>query len=695
MKYLLLSMAIVLSLNIGLAQSQIDYSNFQKTIDENFQYRTVAELAQTWQLKPQNQINTVGSAIFTEGQVSLLPEGGVRLTATPLSQSMTAREPQGRNIFYKSAMLSKQLDNPYGIFEIVAKIPNGQKKLNDAWPVFKLVGDNMEVNIFDGSGNINDDLRQNVRNSLDLNTQYQCGNSWDLEDFNAGWENDYHVFQAAWTPDALTFFIHGREVSTIKATQLNAPIESMRLVVALQTDEAGTQPIHFDIKEVTVYKHKAGAPFSYMHEKSWAFHKATSALYDSKVLTQNGAIVPNPNNTNEVFYIGNDHYVHLAKKTGDSWSNRIISDYKTIGDLRYIKNNNSLIFKNVDGSLGGFYRQGDDFKVFRKSNIKLAQNKKALAVTAQGNLVVILANGKIAYLANDGHFTLKAMANVDYNGDLTIAPDETIFFKDSQNQLKAVKQFDLTFQEVALPVHYVSSETGSIIYTTFPKGKGIAFRGLNDQFQVIQDFGGGQYEHTIPAYNYGQQDPKHNDFIASNLAGGQNDVFYVSEDGRLQLFGWDFDQSKRRHYWVDNNFFTQDYLADAQATSLAFGASGQVYYRTKDGSLGYFQWENTNKSCDCETLHANENAQFGLTDAVIVAIFPNPTVGQFKITLKNGCADCRTQFELISANGQRIESGSFEGTEHHLNVETHPAGIYQLNITTDAGHFSKRIIKIK
>lgn len=694
MKYLLLSFVFIWSFGSGFAQNRIDYSNFQRVLHDDFKYQNHEELAQNWSLKPADVSKTIGSAIFTGSQISFLPEGGIRLTATPLSQAMAAREPNGKQFYYKSALISRPLKEAYGIFEIIAQIPDGQKNLNDAWPVFKLVGENTEINIIDGHGAINDDLRQNVSVNLDKNTQYQCGNNWNLEDFHAGWDKDYHVFQAAWTPDAITLFIHGREVATVKADQLNIPMESMRLVVALQTDEAGSQPIHFDIKEINIYRHKPNAPFHYLKDKSWAFHQATGTLYDPKVLDQNGAIVPNPNQPNEVFYIGDDHQVYLAEKTNQAWTNQSISNTQILGDLVYNPVTNTLLFKNLDGSLGGFHRQGNQFLAFQKSNIQLAKAKKALAVSNEGNVIAILKNGNLAYL-DPTSYAIKAMAKVNYRGDLTVAPNETVLFKDNGLQLRAMQRTDLTFRPISLPNVQVSAKPGAILYTTFPTGQGIAFRGQDDQFHQIQQFGTHEFEHTMPAYDYGFQDPQHKDYIASNLAGGRTDIFYISEDGRLQLFGWDYDRAQRIHYWVDDNFFTQAYLADTQAPSLAFGAGGQVYYRTQTGSLGYFQWEATKKSCDCQTLHKDSNSLSGLDSEVDMKVFPNPTAGRIKMTLTNGCQDCTTHFELVAANGQRIQKGSFEGTEHVLNIETQPAGIYQLNMTSEAGRFSKQIVKLK
>ena len=693
MKHLLLAFSFFLTLQMGFTQSRIDYSNYQQTLFEKFQYRTLDELAQNWQLQPTEPNLVKGTALFSPEQVSFLPQGGIRLTATPLNNFLTAREPNGQEIYYKSGMISKKLDQKYGIYRILVKLPNGTQDINDAWPVFKLVGENVELNILDVPNNLNDDLRQNVSIPSTPNTRYQCGNSWDLEDFHQGWDNGFFVFQAVWTPETISFLIHGREVATIKADQLDVPIESLNLVVALQTNEASTQSFHMDIKSVSIFKHKENHPYTYLADHSWEFHHATGNLSDMKVLAQNGAILPNPNNTNEVFYIGADKHLYLAKMVDKAWQTQQVGDQIINGSLTYVKATNTILYKGENGFLSGFTRNGDHFIPFVKKHIKLANHPKTLVTTQKGNIIALLANDKIAYL-EDG-WSLAAMANIDYAGDLTITDDETILFKNSNNQLKGVKRQGLSFAPVALPNIQLSNAEGAILFHTFKGKTGIAFRGTDNKFHLLEKISDQQYRHSIPAYDYELQDPNHPDYIASNLAGGPQDVFYLSEDGRLQLFGWSLDRTEREHYWVDDNFFTQNYLADINAPSLSFGANGQLFYRTKDGSLGYFQWEHSDKGCDCQTLHTDQLEDFGLNVGTTLEAFPNPTMGELKMTIHNFCPTCTYKYELVAANGQRITSGKFEGNEHTINFEHQPAGIYQLNINSETDHFSKRIVKMK
>ncbi len=692
MKHLLLAFSFMLTLQMGFAQSRIDYSNYQQTLNEQFQYGSLNELAQNWQLQPEDPTLVQGTALFTPSQVSLLPQGGIRLTATPLKNFLTSREPKGTEIYYKSGMIAQKLDQNYGIYRILVKMPNGQPEINDAWPVFKLVGKNVNLNIFDGRSNINDDLRQNVSTQSNQATRFQCGHSWDLEDFHSGWEDGFYVFQAVWTPEAITFLIHGREVATVKADQLAAPIESLSLVAALQTDAASDQSFHMDIKSISVFKHKEGKPFTYLADHSWEFHHATSSLFDAKVLAQNGAILPNPNNTHEVFFVGQDHHLYLAKKTQSNWTTQQISDQFIDGSLTYVKATNTILFRNQAGVLSGLTQTGDNFLAFAKQNIQLANHPKTLVATPKGSVVAILANGKIAYLENN--LSLTAMANIDYVGDLTATEDETILYKGQNNQLKALKHHDLSFQSVALPAIQLADASGSILFHTFQGGEGIAYRGMDNKFHLLEKISNNQYRHSIPTYNYELQDPNHPDYIASNLAGGSQDIFYLSKDGRLQLFGWNDSRTAREHYWVDDNFFTQNYLADISAPSLAYGANGQLFYRAKDGSLGYFQWESAKKGCDCQTIHLEQD-QKTLNVSTTLEAFPNPTMGQLKMTIHHFCPTCTYQYELVAANGQRITSGSFEGNEHSINFDNQPAGIYQLNISSETDHFTKRIVKMK
>jgi len=692
MKHLLLAFSIFLTLQTGFSQSRIDYSNYQQTINEQFNYSNLNELTQHWEIQPTNKALVDGSALFTPSQVSLLPQGGIRLTATPLNNFLTAREPKGKNIYYKSGMISKKLDQNYGIYRILVKMPNGQADVDDAWPVFKLVGENVALNIFDGSNNINDDLRQNINKKSNQDTRYQCGNSWDLEDFHSGLENDFYVFQAVWTPEAITFLIHGREVATVKADQLAAPIESLNLVIALQTDVSTDQSFHMDIKSVSVFKHKEGRPYTYLADNSWEFHQATSHLFDSKVLSQNGAILPNPNNANEVFYIGEDQHLYLAELINKSWKTTQVSTQTVDGSLIYVKATNTVLFKGQNGALSGLTRNGHKFHAFTKQNIQLANHPQTLASTPQGNTIAILANGTIANL--ETNLSLTAMSNIKYAGDLTISNDETILYKGQNNQLKALKHNDLSFQTVTLPSIQLSTAAGSILSHTFNGSKGIAYCGVDNKLHLLEKVNSNQYRHSTPAYKYELQDPNHPDYIASNLAGGTQDIFYLSEDGRLQLFGWNASHTEREHFWVDDNFFTQNYLADIDAPSLSFGVNGQLYYRTAEGALGYFQWENSKKGCDCQTIHSDQ-AQNNLNISTTLDVFPNPTMGDLKITIHRLCPTCTYNYEIVAANGQRITKGSFEGNEHSINFENQPAGIYQLHISSETDHFTRRIVKTR
>ncbi|HHB79461.1 MAG TPA: T9SS type A sorting domain-containing protein [Saprospiraceae bacterium] len=692
MKYLLLLFSIVTTLQ-GFSQSRISYVNYEATLQENFDYQNLDALSQNWTIQSTQPAKSAGTALYSPAQVSLLPQGGIRLTATPLTNLMAAREPKGKDFYYRSGMISKDLKENYGIYEIIAKLPNGLEDAQDAWPVFQLVGDHIQINIFDGHANINDDLRQNVHKSIDQETQYQCGHSWDLEDFHKGWDKGFHVFQVAWTPESVTFFIHGREVSTIPADQLELPIESMKMVVALQTGDATSQPMQMDIKKINVYRHKEGRPFSYLMDNSWEFHTATSD--DTKVLAQNRAIVPNPSNSHEVFYIGQDHHLYLASGEGNHWTTRKIGNQNIGRSLIYVNANDMLLYRDDAGYLSGFFRKDNDFIPFSKQNIKLAEQPSVLASTRDGQVVAILANQKIVSLAN-GSLSVLAMAPIDYRGDLTLTPDNTILYKDSNNKLSALKQDELSFTPVALPYYQVSDAPGSILFNTFNNsGQGIAFRGTDDKFHLLEKTGDQQYRHSIPAYNYGFQDPQHPDYIASNLAGGLQDVFYLSEDGRLQLFGWNTERTQRQHFWVDDNFFTQKYLADIQAPSLAFGHGGQLFYRTRHGSLGYFNWEHSSKDCTCRTLHADKEENFNLISDMEIKVYPNPTTGRLLLTLNKGNQDDVYQYELVAANGQSVRKGSFEGKEYSFDFSNEPSGIYQLNIISGTNQYTKRLVKIK
>lgn len=691
MKYLLFTFSLLFSLQTLHAQSRINYSNYQKTIHDQFQYPSTTALNDQWQLTIAPKF-TPGTAVFTEHQVSLLPEGGLRLTASPLTQGLAARDPQSKMYYYSSGLIARQLKEDYGIFEIIAKLPNGNNLLHDAWPVFKLVGENTEINIFDGSQDINDQLLQNIRTKTNNTTIQQCGSEWNLEDFHNGWDQDFHVFQLAWTPDKITFFIHGREISTVDVSNLEIP-SNLTLVIALQTNEASAEPIQMDIQAVNVFSHKAGRPYTYMADYSWEFHHATSAMYDMPVMPMTGSIAPNLNNTTQVFYLGTDHQLYLVTKNNGEFTTRQIGNHPIAGDLTFVKATNTLVFRSQEGYLAGYHLQGNDFHFFTKKAIRLAE-QQAISPTATGNLIVILKNHKMVNLSPK--LSIQAMTNLYAKSDVVATPQGIIFYKNQDNKVAAIQPQGISYIPVTLPNIELSNDPGAILYTTFPTGKGIALRGSDNKFHLLEEITPSTYHHSVQAYGYGTQDPNHSDYIASNVTGNINDVFYVSDEGRLEMFGWIPNTTTRTHYWIDDNWFTENYLADTapNAASLVKGANATLYYRTKSGNLGLFTWETSSKGCDCATIHLDNNHQTSGTE-ININTFPNPTIGQLNIQLTNNCADCTYEFELVNARGQQVLAGKFIGAKHQINLTNLASGMYQLNVHSEGVQFAKRVVKLK
>ncbi len=582
MKHFVLLFSLLFACFCAQAQSRINYDNYQLKVSETFDYQSITELSKHWETNISPKLNK-GTASYSTRQISFLPKGGIRLTATPISKKGTAS--------YQSALLRKPLKQNYGIFRILAKIPNGSKNVLDAWPVFKLVNETTEINIFDGHADINDKLAQNINTPLLPNAKLQCGLDYDLEDFNAGWDTDTYVFQVAWTPETITFFIHGRETATVKTSELSTPIEDMELVIALQTDEASQEPFFMDIEKVDIFEHKPNTPYKYMDDYSWAFHEVSPIKLAEGINT----IFPNLDNTNQVSFISENGNQYTATLIDGQWTTQKLNDKDMNLNLRRAK------FKNLSSVLL-------EFRVLS-----------------------------------------------EMEGDKTFRKTPT---------------------------------NGSVV-----RGKGlnkdyIAFIGKDDKLHFLTN---GKGVYTPVEYTYGIQDPAHSEYIASKIVAAGNDIFYLSEDGRLQVFSWDYPNNKRAHWWVDDIFFTEKRLGDPTG-DLARGANNQIYFRTQDGTLAYFQWEKVSQECDCTIVPVEPKQAINFTD-VSLQVFPNPTADILNITFVKACSDCATQYEVLSMDGKKVLQGQFSDDVFSIDVQSLAAGTYQLNILSEKEVFSKPFTK--
>ena len=159
----------------------------------------------------------------------------------------------------------------------------------------------------------------------------------------------------------------------------------------------------------------------------------------------------------------------------------------------------------------------------------------------------------------------------------------------------------------------------------------------------------------------------------------------------MLVFSWDYPNNKRARWWVDGNFFTESRLGDPTG-DLARGANDQIYFRTKKGTLAYFQWEKVGQDCDCTIIPVEPKQRPGISN-INLQLFPNPTADILNINFTKACADCIVQYEVISIDGKKVMQGQFTENVHAVDVQDLPAGTYQLNVLSEKEKLSKAFTK--
>ena len=71
-----------------------------------------------------------------------------------------------------------------------------------------------------------------------------------------------------------------------------------------------------------------------------------------------------------------------------------------------------------------------------------------------------------------------------------------------------------------------------------------------------------------------------------------------------------------------------------------------------------------------------------------VSLFPNPTKDSVSISVKSSAS-----YSLVNMLGQEIEKGAFTFGDNTLDMSKLAKGLYLLNVKTDSGSVSKKLVK--
>lgn len=318
MKSMINAALLTLFSTLAHAQCKIDYSQYHLILDEQFN-GTKDDLATRWFFTDAgaDPNSGYGTEIYDPSQVSILPGGICRLTATKLTNPYQVPRGNGemRNVKYVSGTLRSKLtpDNgcwaenkgfTYGIFEMRAKLPAGTSGVSDVWPTFWLYSGPTEIDVMD---DITDHTATEWRSGMidwkkwpDQNTSdwtyisdcvacsdldFSCDKSYvanqyvkyggkryrsnrsttrvccgmDAQKKNGDLSQAYNVYTVAWTPEKVTFFFNGREVYTISSSIIATYQCAADIRASLQMMEpGGLQEAYMDIDYIRVWKPNNG-----------------------------------------------------------------------------------------------------------------------------------------------------------------------------------------------------------------------------------------------------------------------------------------------------------------------------------------------------------------------------------------------------------------------------------------------------
>ena len=163
------------------------------------------------------------------------------------------------------------------------------------------------------------------------------------------------------------------------------------------------------------------------------------------------------------------------------------------------------------------------------------------------------------------------------------------------------------------------------------------------------------------------------------------------------------------HYGVDCGELHLDLFADgvwhADITQLIQTEWGNKWWERRvdltpwAGQVIYLRWRGITGSegdrsdmalDDIQIRSAITSREPQLGDQTL-SVYPNPNTGTFRVELENN-TNTTVHLSVMDLQGRQVYSDSFQGDQYEVNLNTLPAGMYQLKVQTGANSFLRKLV---
>ncbi|WP_324675584.1 family 16 glycosylhydrolase [Hymenobacter sp. GOD-10R] len=365
-----------------IAQSTIDYKNYQEIFKDDFTYTQKEELGRNWRfVSPNDPDQGWGDEYFTPEQVSLRSDGKHRGTGLLRLSAQRLPEPKpskhGDRLFVSGKIESIiDIDGTqschgmypgftYGMFEIRCKLPKGR---NGTWPTFWFLSGDTEIDVVD---NLKPDPAAVIQSGvIDWHKTFPNDSLGNAEKgavlykrFGSLLSDDFNTYTAVWTPSRVSFFFNGRLLYNVDDTVIATHNCAGMLLATLQMKnyDQSVQRAHMDIDYIRVLKPR-GNDYSlpYTSDPEAANKSIVESL--PNISTAVGALIVNPLSPEEVFYRGNNDELYRALRRGKRWkveslhetANVQQTDYLVKSELHYDIRTNTITYQGGNNQLQTF-----------------------------------------------------------------------------------------------------------------------------------------------------------------------------------------------------------------------------------------------------------------------------------------------------------------------------------------------------
>jgi|GEM_PF-1803055 len=642
----------------------------------------------------------------------------------------------------------------YGMFEMRCKLPAG---IEGNWPSFWLFSGSTEIDVFDNlnpnparmfQSSVLDwnkiNWGRNQTPPIDNVPGASCGtlaikSNWD--DLSTG----FNTYTVVWTPTRVTFFVNGREQYTLDDSRVQTYANPAKILVNLAMAKWSTAAhAEMDIDYIKVYK-----PHGYVsnianpsggNTGDYTLPYKTSSEYVNHNVSASAASLPGVNpapgsvathaiDPRQVFYRGTDDRMYYAYKGLDNqWSIMVMpvasANEMVKGDVTFNPATGAWTYRGYDnlvqyyGYWNGWYHSYADYT----HTVKDAPG--SLTAAANGDVFYIDQQNKICRFAQGTNayerlpFDYSNPASLAMGDIKVVAGNSSVIYKGMDNRLQQFWPDGNHFYNHAWIDYYwntqaytVSSKPSSITVTDNGRIFYIGVDDLIHQFAYVN----GNWTNIPITYNYGN--PSLGYLDADKAKGGiiwdatHNQVIYGAYDGRLQYFREN--GSSWYHQWLDDYWNTYDFQTfhsiPQEANyypSFAINNTGAVFYCDKDNHLRYFRYEaceTLNPACyDFNLAHSTTLLRTsGVATAVKsdaratkLAIYPNPAQEEITIELPQDLSlSTGVKFDLYSAEGKQVRSGTIAASKFRIDLATLPQGIYMLKVVVGKQSFNQKVVK--